>query len=188
MFCRDIMRKEVQWIPDACSVSQAARLMAMHRVDLLPICGPDAHVLGVVTVRDLVMRVVAKGRVADLTRVDDIMSSPGEFVPPDCPVQRAVEIMSREGVAQLLVLGDDERLEGIIGLNDILLRAPEACTLEAIRDILAWRTGDATSRGGVTPVSDVATDGSDTHVENPARAEAEMVISDGANDLKEFPG
>jgi CBS domain-containing protein len=191
MRCKDIMSKEIQWIPDACSASQAARLMAMHRVDLLPICGPDAQVLGVITDRDIVVRVVAKGRIPDLTRVDDVMSSPGEFVPPDCPVQRAFELMSKEGVSQLLVLGEDERLEGIIGLHDILFHAPEACTMEAIRGILAWRTGDATSRSRAALARDVETPGAGegkAHVDNPARVEAETVVSDGANDLKEFPG
>ena len=186
MRCKEIMRKNVQWVPDGCSVSQAARFMAMHRVDLLPVCGANAHLLGVITDRDVVVRVVAKGRVADSTTVDEVMTSPAEFVPPDCPVERAAELMSREGVSQLLVLSDDGRLEGRIGLNDLLIHAPEACTLETIRGILASQMASPTAHGGIAaPAPGVV---AEPAVENPARVEAEIVVSGGANELKEFPG
>ncbi len=192
MRCKEILSGKVHWVPDGCSVSQAAKLMVMHRVELLPICGADAHLLGVITARDVLVRVVAKGRVPELTRVDEVMTSPAEFVPPDCPVERAAELMSREGVSQLVVLNDDGRLEGIIGLNDLLMHAPEACPVETIRGILMWRSAEPTAHGASNaPVPSTADEGpspSVATVVNPARAEAEIVVRGGTNDLKEFPG
>lgn len=192
MRCKDIASQNVQWVPDSCSVSQAARLMAMYHLELLPVCGTNGRPLGVITDRDIVVRVTAKGRVAELTRVDEAMTSPAEFVPPECPVERAVELMSKEGVSQLLVLGDDGRLEGLVGLGDLLVRAPEACPLEMIRDILAWGPADTLEPNGVISrvprVEDETSLPNDAPVVNPARVEADSVARGGVNDLKEFPG
>ena len=193
MLCKEIMNTSVHWIPDGTSVSQAAKLMAMHRVELLPICAVSGHPRGVITDRDIVVRVVAKGRVAELTRVDEVITNPTEFVPPDCPVERAAEVMSREGVSQLLVLDDDGRLAGIIGLNELLIHAPAGCTSEIMRGIIASRPGDPPSAVEVASapfptVTSGESPANDTPVENPARVEAEIVVRGGVNDLKEFPG
>jgi CBS domain-containing protein len=194
MRCKEIMSDSVQWVTEECSVSQAARMMAMHGVELLAVCGADAHPLGVITDRDIVVRVVAKHRDAELTRVDAVMTSPAQSVPPDCPVERAAEIMSKEGLSQLLVLGAEGRTEGVVGLNDLLAHTQKVDALDAIRGVLAWRSADL---GPVGAVTGRAPDGEGNGAEastsamentNPARVEAEMVVQGGVNSLREFPG
>ncbi len=194
MQCNEIMKRDIPWVTDGCSVARAASVMATHRVELLPVCGVDAHSLGVITDRDVVVRVIASGQVPELTRVKDVMTSPATFVPPDCPVERAAELMSKEGVSHLLVLGAGGRLEGIVGLNDLFHYAPEVCALETIRGIFAWHpSGPLASSDVKAAISDsegMGQDGRTIHApaENPARTEAESVARGGVNDLKEFPG
>jgi CBS domain-containing protein len=189
MLCREIMRQDVQWVLPDSTVAAAARLMDSNNLHLLPVCGGDGKPLGVLTDRDIALRVVARGRPPELTRVDEVMTAPPLFVSPDAPADRIAEIMNHEGTSRLLVIDRDGNLEGIVVLSDLLLVAPSDVTLTAARGVLG--TVHRSSRGPSAPTEEYEGTGRDelsTETENPARAEAETVVRGGTNELKEFPG
>jgi CBS domain-containing protein len=198
MLCRDIMRHDVQWVLPDITVALAAKLMESYNLSLLPVCGADSRPLGVLTDRDIALRVVANDREAILTRVDGVMTSPPHFVSPETPAARVAEVMSHEGTSRLLVIDDEGNLDGIVSLSDLLTIVPSdvpaELALSAVRSIWSWEMLPRSSVGGQVPSVEPSDfeaapgDGSMTEIENPAREEAETVVRGGTNELKEFPG
>ena len=196
MHCKEIMSHNIQWILPTATVSAAAKLMAFHNLGLLPVCSTDGKPVGVVTDRDIALRVIGKDRLAAQTVVEDVMTAPVISVASDCPVESIGEFMTKAGISRLLVLGEDGRLEGLVSLADLLVHAPGKNALETARGVYAREMSDRSVghphraskpvpkyfRGArdLTPSEDPA-------VENPARVEASSVVHGGTNDLKEFP-
>jgi CBS domain-containing protein len=196
MHCKEIMSHNVQWIQSDETIIGAAKLMAFHNLGFLPICDPDGKPLGVITDRDIALRVMAKDRSAEHTKVAEVMTVSVRSVAPDCPVDRAGELMTEAGVSQLLVLDEDRHLEGIVSMADLIAHAPEHVAIKTARGILARETSDRSS-GSPHPASRPTPEffhgkrdlsSSDpSNAENPSRIEADRVVHGGTNDLKEFP-
>jgi CBS domain-containing protein len=196
MHCKDIMSHNVQWIPPGETVAGAAKLMAFHNLGLLPICSPDGKPIGVVTDRDIALRVIGKDRLAAQTLVADVMTTPVQSVAPDCPVERAGELMTKAGVSRLLVVDKAGRLNGLVSVADLMVHVPGHDALETARGIYAREASDRSLghphlASQPTPeffrgARDRTPEG-DSPVENPARIEASSVVHGGTNDLKEFP-
>jgi CBS domain-containing protein len=196
MKCKEIMSHNVQWIPPRETVATAAKLMAFSNLGLLPVCSADGKPLGVITDRDLALRVIGKDRLAAQTVVEDVMSVSLKSVAEDCPVDRLGEIMAEASVSRLLVLDEGGRLAGVVSVADLLVHAPGKNALEAARGIFAREMSDGSAgrpHRASLPIPEYfhgARDTSpddDSTTENPARIEANSVVHGGTNDLKEFP-
>ena len=118
MQCGEIMRQHVAALPLEATAADAARLMAEHGCGILPICGADGGVAGVITDRDIVIRVCAEGRSPSDTRVSEIMSRELVACSPSDPLHAAEELMVKHKKARIIVL-DAGRLAGVISLTDI---------------------------------------------------------------------
>lgn len=197
MRCQTIMSRDVQWVAPDDSVERAAGLMAFHNLGLLPVCRPNGRAVGVLTDRDIAVRVAGENRSARLTTVQEVMTTRIAFVGPDCPLDRVAELMTIQGVSRLLVLGDQGRLEGVVSLADLLAHGSGRRALQAARGIYARETPDR-STGAPHPAREPtpqyfhgrhdAAAADDGAPEQAARAEADAVIRGGASGLKEFPG
>ena len=196
MHCKEIMSRDVQWILPRETVAGAAKLMAFHNVGFLPVCTADGKPIGVITDRDIALRVIGKDRLAAQTLVEDVMSPTLRSVAADCPVDRAGEVMSEARVSRLLVLDEGGRLTGVVSVGDLLVHAPGKNALETARGIYAREMSDRAKghpHQGTKPKPEYfhgARDLSPDHdvvAENPARIEANSVVHGGTNDLKEFP-
>ncbi len=196
MHCKEIMSHNVQWILPRETVASAARLMAFHNLVLLPVCSADGKPVGVVTDRDLALRVIGKDRLAAQTVVEDVMSAPVRSVTDDCPVERIGEIMTEASVSRLLVLDEGGHLIGIVSVADLLVHTPGKNALKTARSIYARETSDGSvgiphHASKPTPKyfhgARNLTPDNDSTTENVARIEADNVATGGNNDLKEFP-
>ena len=196
MHCKEIMSHNIQWILPGETVAGAAKMMAFHNLGLLPICSGDGKPLGVITDRDIALRVIGKDRLAAQTVVEDVMTTPVHSVALDCPVARVGELMTQSGVSRLLVLDKGGRLAGLVSVADLLVHAPghsalaTACSLYA-RERSDHSTGHPHHADKPTPkffhgAREVA-HADESSAENPARLEANAVVHGGTNDLKEFP-
>jgi CBS domain-containing protein len=196
MHCKEIMSHNVQWITPGETVVAAAKLMAFHNLGLLPVCGADGKPVGVLTDRDIALRVTGKDLLASQTVVADVMTSPVQSVTADCPVDRAGEIMTKGGISRLLVLDEGGHLTGLVSVADLLVHAPGKTALATARGVYAREVGEPSMghphrASKPTPkyfhgVRDISPD-SDSATENPARTEANSVVHGGTNELKEFP-
>jgi Mg/Co/Ni transporter MgtE len=171
--------------------------MAFHNLGLLPVCNADGKAIGVITDRDIALRVVGKDRRAAKTKVGDVMTAPVQFVPPDCPVDRAGEMMVSAGVSRLLVLDGEGHLKGLVSLADLLVHESAGHALDTARGIYARETPDHPTVGHPHPASEPTPEyfhgahdrapADESGAEHPARIEAENVNAGGDRSSKEFP-
>lgn len=108
------------------SVLKAASLMDENDIGSLIVVDENGSLLGIVTERDIVRKVVAKGLDPSRVRVGDIMTRDPYYVTTEDSVVRAAEVMGEHGVGHLPVL-DPETLKvvGMISKRDIVRIAPD---------------------------------------------------------------
>ncbi|MDH4230211.1 MAG: CBS domain-containing protein [Nitrospirota bacterium] len=117
---RDIMIRNVITVDGMATVRDALTLMRARRVKSLVVNrrnNDDAW--GIVTLYDIVNKVVTVGRPLDMTNVFDIMCKPLITVSPGLQVKYAARLMSQFDVKRAVVL-DDGELAGIISMQDIV--------------------------------------------------------------------
>lgn len=118
MKVRDIMSSPVEKIQSDATVAQAARLMQISDIGVLPIMG-EGDVIGVLTDRDITVRVVAEGLDPRATSVVEVMSVDVICCSEDSRIQDAAIIMEENKVHRLLVLSGANEISGILSLSDI---------------------------------------------------------------------
>lgn len=105
-------------------VPAAAQKMAEHHVGMLPVLR-DGVVVGVVTDRDLVLRVLAAGLDAATTRVADVASTSVASVAPEASLEQVERVIEERRVRRLPVLATGE-LVGIVSQSDVARMSPDA--------------------------------------------------------------
>lgn len=109
---------------DVASINESAQAAAlrMHarKVGTLVVVDGDRHPLGILTDRDLAIRVVSTGLDAGRTSVGDVMSAAPDTVWEDTPIEDSLAAMRRGPYRRLLVVDGDDRLVGLLSLDDIL--------------------------------------------------------------------
>jgi CBS domain-containing protein len=116
----DVMTKDVIGVPTSASVAEAAELMREHAIgDVLVL--DDGRVEGVVTDRDLAIRVLAEHREPANTTAGDVCSPNVASVSPDAPVNEAVSLMRDRAVRRLPVIGQDGKVQGMVSIGDLAM-------------------------------------------------------------------
>ena len=118
MQIKDLMNPSVVTIEPTSSAALAARLISRHNVGVLPVCGADRRLRGMVTDRDIVLRCIAAEEDPAQTMVRDIMTRSCATVSPGDDCREATRIMSARQVRRLPVV-EEGRLVGMISLSDL---------------------------------------------------------------------
>ena len=121
MKLRDVMTNPVIRIDPEESVAVAARTLARYNIGVLPVCGGDGRLCGVVTDRDLVTRCIAAGRLPGTTTVREVMTANVVSARPDMDAGAAAHLMGRQQIRRLPVVEND-RLCGMVSLGDLANR------------------------------------------------------------------
>jgi CBS domain-containing protein len=100
------------------TVERAARAMAERGVGAATVV--QGWVVGIVTERDVLRKVVAAGRDPGTTSVRDIMSSPVLTVTETTSVAVAAELMRKHRIRHLVMLDEKQRLIGMLALHYVL--------------------------------------------------------------------
>lgn len=101
-------------------VRAAAGRMAAREVGTLVIVDAARRPVGILTDRDVVVRVVGRGRDPGLVPVGEVMTRDPATVGEDAPIEQALERMRTRGVRRLPVVTSDGVLAGILSLDDVL--------------------------------------------------------------------
>ena len=121
---REIMTPDVTCIGEKENLAEAARKMADLDVGSLPICGEDNRLKGMVTDRDIVVKVVAKDRnPADCTAGELAQGKP-VTIGADDDAAEILRTMSEHKVRRLPVI-DGHRLVGIVAIADVAKALPD---------------------------------------------------------------
>ena len=136
--CSDVMTKDVVTGTRENTIVEVARLMKSE--DIGPVLIVDNEqsktLVGIVTDRDLVVKVIAAGRDVNATRVGDAMSKKLVTCRADDDVDTAMKAMAQYQLRRIPVVGENMKLLGIISQADVATRvdAPER-TGEVVREI-----------------------------------------------------
>jgi PAS domain S-box-containing protein len=114
----EIMSSDVAVIASSASVKEAAKLMASQDISCL-VAMNNNEVVGILTERDLLKRVIALKRNPARTSLKKVMSSPVVTVSSDCSIISAWKLLERVRIRRLVVV-DDDKLCGVITQTDIL--------------------------------------------------------------------
>ncbi|HID42210.1 MAG TPA: CBS domain-containing protein [Archaeoglobaceae archaeon] len=115
---KEIMTREVCTSKKDVSLLTASRKMIRFGVGSIVVI-EDHKALGIVTERDILVKVVAKNKVPSKVKLEDIMSYPLITVTPNTSIREASEIMKKKNIRRLPVVENGD-LAGIITDNDIL--------------------------------------------------------------------
>ena len=143
MKLREIMTNTVIRIRPDEPVSVAARTLTQYNIGILPVCGYDGHLCGLVTDRDIVTRCLASGRNPASTTVQDVMTARIVSARPDMETAAAAQLMGREQVRRLPVV-ENGKLCGMVSLCDLARK--EESSIEA-GDAFAEISSQLSSRG-----------------------------------------
>ena len=129
---RDTMSTQPKSIDASQAMVEAARAMRYEDVGSLPVTD-QGRLIGVITDRDIVVRVVAEGRMDSATVADALSRNP-VTVEPDEDLDEALRLMARHQVRRLPVVEGD-RLVGIVAQADVALAEKEKKTGEVVQAI-----------------------------------------------------
>ncbi len=110
------------------SVWQAAERMHQRTVGTLVILNRENQPIGMLTDRDLVVRVLAAGRDPHGTLVGDVMTSKPRTVSEDTPIEQVLTLMSTGPFRRIPVVDREGKLVGLVSLDDILQLLAEELT------------------------------------------------------------
>ena len=142
MKVQEVMTPKVIRISPEETAAVAARTLTHYNIGVLPVCGGDGNVCGMLTDRDIVTRCLATGHRPEDTPVRAIMTNTVISARPDMDVTVAASLMARRQVRRLPVV-ESGRLCGMISLGDLSRNedtAPDAA------DALAEITGNVADR------------------------------------------
>lgn len=131
---RDVMTGGAECIGESETVLDAARRLAELDVGAMPICGEDDQLKGMLTDRDIVVKVLARGQDPSITVAGELGQGKPITTGADDPVDEAMAVMKEHQVRRLPVI-DGHRLIGIVSQADLARSedaAPVGDMVEAI--------------------------------------------------------
>ena len=123
MTAGEYCNREVIIVEPTISVTEAAVLMRRHHIGDLVVVekeGEQAHPVGIITDRDIVIEVVAQKIDPDSLTVKDIMSTDPVRVAETVSLLDTLELMKQRGVRRVLVIADSGGLQGLLSADDAI--------------------------------------------------------------------
>ncbi|HZO59037.1 MAG TPA: CBS domain-containing protein [Solirubrobacterales bacterium] len=121
---RDVMTSGVECVGENDTVLDAAKRLAELNVGSMPICGEDDRLKGMLTDRDIVVKVLAQGKDPGSTKAGELGEGKPVTIGADDSVEEALETMMQHKVRRLPVI-DGHDLVGIVSQADIATNLPE---------------------------------------------------------------
>ena len=128
------MTKEVIVLPIGKSVPEAAKLMDDHSIGSVIVVDENNKAKGIITERDIITKIVSKGKDPSNVKADSIMSTPLRVVTPDTTLEEASTSMRENRIKRLPVVNEQKELIGILSEGDIMRVFP------AIVDLIEERS------------------------------------------------
>ena len=147
MRVEDIMSRD----PVHCGPDTSLREVAVKMVEFdcgeIPICDDAGKPIGVITDRDIVCRVVAKGHDPLQSRAEEYMSAPVVTTTPDAPIDECVRLMEQFQVRRLPVVDDAGIFCGMLAQADVARHAAPD-TIAEVMEHVSEPNAFASSVGG----------------------------------------
>lgn len=131
---RDIMTDAAEVIGEKDTIVDAARKLKQYDIGALPICGADKSLKGMLTDRDIVVKVLAAGRDPAGVKASELEQGQPVTIDADDSVDEAMQTMMRHKIRRLPVI-DGKALVGMISQADIARNVDETKSGEFLRTI-----------------------------------------------------
>jgi CBS domain-containing protein len=115
---KNYMRKDISTISTEASATEASKTMSTDKVGYIIVLEKGRPV-GIVTERDLVLKVMAKDKNPKETKISECMSTPLVTIDPDKSIEEAVETMKKHGFRRLPVVKNNI-IYGIFTARDLV--------------------------------------------------------------------
>jgi CBS domain-containing protein len=127
---REIMTSDVRCVDSAETVLDAARRMAELGVGALPICGQDNKLKGMITDRDIVVKVLAAGKDPAALHTSELAQGEAVTIGADDDAEEIMRTMAEHRVRRLPVI-DGHQLVGVVAQADVAraLKDPDVGSL-----------------------------------------------------------
>jgi CBS domain-containing protein len=133
---RDVMSGDCECVGENETVLDAAKKMSQLDVGVLPICGEDDRLKGMLTDRDIVLKVVAAGKNPESTKAGEFGEGKPVTIGADDSVGEALKTMKEHAVRRLPVI-DGHDLVGIVSQGDLAKNVDEEEVGELVEAISA---------------------------------------------------
>jgi CBS domain-containing protein len=133
---RAIMTGGVECVQEDESVLDAAKKMDQLGVGALPICGNDNRLKGMLTDRDIVVKVLAQGKDPGSTRAGELAEGKPVTIGADDSVEELVRTMAQHQVKRLPVI-DGHDLVGVVSEADLAEHASPQQVVSVVRGVYA---------------------------------------------------
>jgi CBS domain-containing protein len=127
LLVRDIMSKEPKVVRPDTSASEVVATLNKFRLNAVIVVQKDKPV-GIITVHDVLNRVVEQCLAPRLLAAGQMMTSPMTTIKMDATVEEAARLMARENVRTLPVM-DKDKLVGVVSFTDIAFKVPTLLSL-----------------------------------------------------------
>ncbi len=136
--CAEVMTKNPVCCRPDDTVAKAAQLMQRDNIGSIPVIEDEdtLKLAGIVTDRDLALKVIAKGKDAKSTKVEAVMTRQVVTCRAEDDLQKALDSMAMHQLRRIPIVDNDNRIVGIIAQADVATRLnqPEK-TAEMVKEI-----------------------------------------------------
>ena len=136
MRAKEIMTRNPRTVTPEAHLTEVARLMKTEDVGIIPVVdGGSQNLVGVVTDRDIALRVVAEGRDPNTVSVREVMSTNVRTCREDDSVDDVMDVMGKEQVRRIPIVDERGSLVGIVAQADIVRKANDRKAEETVERI-----------------------------------------------------
>ena len=135
MQVREIMSMDPKCCSPTTSLIEVAKLMVEEDCGEIPVCDEGGKPVGVLTDRDIVCRLVAKGKEPTTLSARDAMSSPVVTVTADTTLEDCARLMEQYQVRRLPVIDENGRCCAMVAQADLAIKGPRDTTMEVVSKV-----------------------------------------------------
>jgi CBS domain-containing protein len=133
---RDVMTPECKCVKETDTVLEAAKQLSELGVGAMPICGEDDRLKGMITDRDIVVKVLAQGKDPAQATVGEFAEGKPVTIGADDSIEEALDVMSEHKVRRLPVI-DGHDCVGVISQADVATDLPDEKVGDLVQAISA---------------------------------------------------
>lgn len=135
MNVESVMTSSPACCTSATPLRDVARMMIDNDCGQIPVVDDAQRPIGVVTDRDIAVRVVAQGRNSNDATAADAMSTPVRTVTANTSLADCVCLMEAEQIRRVPVVDASGRLAGIVSIADLALAGKQEATAEVVKEV-----------------------------------------------------
>ena len=114
----EVMHAQVDWVDADTPVSEVIEMMKKDDIGAVPV-GEDDRLVGMITDRDIALRLFSNGRDPNKTTARQVMTTGVIWCRSFEPVEDAIERMMSHHIRRLPVIDENKRLSGMLSLGDV---------------------------------------------------------------------